>query len=132
MLVISVPSTGRPCPLAASSALSHPSVLPCPVHSSGKNIHVPFQRQGRREALDPRGPAPDASPTFTAGATGRHSRDRPGCQDVFPKLLEPCRLSLGVLRDWGSDRSLNPWRCTGTSLAHLPAAFCSPAFPARL
>lgn len=90
-------------------------------------------------ALDPQGPAlvleeprADASPTFTARAAGTHSRGHPGCQDAFPELLEPCRLSLGVLRDWGSDRSLDLRQCTGTSLAHLPAALCSPVFPARL
>lgn len=97
-------------------------------------------------ALDPQGPCPGAgrlstanmSPAIIAWAAERHSWGHHGCEVVFAELLKPCCLSLGVLRDWGSDVFLNLKQPAvhGYLIRHLSLplshTFCSPAFPAPI
>lgn len=89
MLVITVPTAGHLCPLAASNVLSHPSHAACPVLSGRKNIRVrsqcPLPATGQSKTFPP----VQIQRLWIRGVL-------PWCWKS-PELMCPPRLQLGLV-----------------------------------
>lgn len=101
VLVFSVPSSGHPCPLAASNAVSHPSCAALLRSFPWEEHLCPQPVSPSSQTLDLQDPGvvlekhrADASPTFSARASGSHSRGHAGARMLFPSSWSPAACLL--------------------------------------